>query len=112
MREVTLLGQNVNAYHGAAPALTNEADWTLGQLVRHIAKVGGIDRIRYTTSHPRDMDDDLIAAHGDVPEMMPFLHLPVQSGSDNILKAMNRGHTADEYREIIRKCVKRGPISR
>ena len=103
VREITLLGQNVNAYHGAAPALTNEADWTLGQLVRHIAKIGGIERIRYTTSHPRDMDDDLIAAHGEVPEMMPFLHLPVQSGSDNILKAMNRGHTADEYREIIRK---------
>ncbi|MCA8890606.1 MAG: MiaB/RimO family radical SAM methylthiotransferase, partial [Hyphomonas sp.] len=103
VREITLLGQNVNAYHGAAPALTNEADWTLGQLVRHIAKIGGVDRIRYTTSHPRDMDDDLIAAHGDVPEMMPFLHLPVQSGSDRVLKAMNRGHTADDYREIIRK---------
>ncbi|MEZ5953693.1 MAG: tRNA (N6-isopentenyl adenosine(37)-C2)-methylthiotransferase MiaB [Hyphomonas sp.] len=103
VREITLLGQNVNAYHGAAPALSNEADWTLGQLVRHIAKIGGVDRIRYTTSHPRDMDDDLIAAHGEVPEMMPFLHLPVQSGSDRILKAMNRGHTADAYREIIRK---------
>ncbi|MAN47355.1 MAG: tRNA (N6-isopentenyl adenosine(37)-C2)-methylthiotransferase MiaB [Alphaproteobacteria bacterium] len=103
VREISLLGQNVNAFHGASPALTNEADWTLGQLVRHLAKIGGIERIRYTTSHPRDMDDDLIAAHGDTPQMQPFLHLPVQSGSDRILKAMNRGHTADEYREIIRK---------
>ena len=103
VREISLLGQNVNAFHGASPALTNETDWTLGQLVRHLAKIGGIERIRYTTSHPRDMDDDLIAAHGDTPQMQPFLHLPVQSGSDRILKAMNRGHTADEYREIIRK---------
>ena len=103
VREITLLGQNVNAFHGAAPALSNEADWTLGQLVRHLAKIGGIERIRYTTSHPRDMDDDLIAAHGDTAAMMPFLHLPVQSGSDRILRAMNRGHTAEEYREIIRK---------
>ena len=103
VREISLLGQNVNAFHGAAPALSNEADWTLGQLVRHLAKIGGIERIRYTTSHPRDMDDDLIAAHGEIPQMQPFLHLPVQSGSDRILKAMNRGHTADHYREIVRK---------
>ena len=103
VREISLLGQNVNAFHGAAPAVEGGADWTLGQLCRHIAKIGGIERIRYTTSHPRDMDDDLIAAHGDTPQMQPFLHLPVQSGSDRILKAMNRGHTADEYREIIRK---------
>jgi tRNA-2-methylthio-N6-dimethylallyladenosine synthase len=99
--EVTLLGQNVNAYHGAAPRLGGEGDWTLGRLVRHLAQIGGIARIRYTTSHPRDMDDDLIAAHGDTPAMMPFLHLPVQSGSDRVLKAMNRGHTADNYRRII-----------
>ena len=103
VREISLLGQNVNAFHGAAPALEGGSEWTLGQLCRHIAKVGGIERIRYTTSHPRDMDDDLIAAHGDTPEIMPFLHLPVQSGSDRILKAMNRGHTADHYRDIIRK---------
>ena len=101
VREITLLGQNVNAFHGAAPMLEGGDDWTLGQLCRHLAKIGGIERIRYTTSHPRDMDDDLIAAHGDTPALMPFLHLPVQSGSDRILKAMNRGHTADHYRDII-----------
>lgn len=101
VRDVTLLGQNVNAFHGAPPRIEGGEDWTLGRLVRHIAKIGGIDRIRYTTSHPRDMDDDLIAAHGDTPAMMPFLHLPVQAGSDRILKSMNRGHTADQYRDII-----------
>ena len=101
VKEITLLGQNVNAFHGAAP--DGNGEWGLGQLVRHISKIGGIDRIRYTTSHPRDMDDDLIAAHGELDNMMPFLHLPVQSGSDRILKAMNRGHTADHYRDIMRK---------
>jgi tRNA-2-methylthio-N6-dimethylallyladenosine synthase len=101
VREISLLGQNVNAFHGAAPAIEGGPDWTLGQLCRHVAKIGGIERIRYTTSHPRDMDDDLIAAHGDMPAMMPFLHLPVQSGSDRILKAMNRGHTAAEFHGII-----------
>ncbi len=101
VREITLLGQNVNAFHGPAPRLGGGEDWTLGQLVRHLARIGGIERIRYTTSHPRDMDAGLIAAHGDTPAMMPFLHLPVQSGSDRILKAMNRGHTAGEYRDII-----------
>ena len=101
VREITLLGQNVNAFHGPAPRLEGGGDWTLGQLVRHLAKIGGIERIRYTTSHPRDMDDDLIAAHGDTPAMMPFLHLPVQSGSDRILKAMNRGHAADQCRDIV-----------
>jgi len=109
VREVTLLGQNVNAFHGAAPRLEGGADWTLGQLVRHLSKIGGIERIRYTTSHPRDMDADLIAAHGDTPAMMPFLHLPVQSGSDRILKAMNRGHTADDYRDIIDRVRKARP---
>lgn len=103
VREITLLGQNVNAFHGPAPAIECGEDWTLGQLCRHIARVGGIERIRYTTSHPRDMDEDLIRTHGDTAAMMPFLHLPVQSGSDRILKAMNRGHTADHYREIIAK---------
>ena len=103
VREITLLGQNVNAWHGAAPALEGDGEWTLGALSRHLAKIGGIKRIRYTTSHPRDMDDDLIAAHGDTPEMMPYLHLPVQSGSDPILKAMNRAHTAEHYLSIVEK---------
>ncbi|MEM5515408.1 tRNA (N6-isopentenyl adenosine(37)-C2)-methylthiotransferase MiaB [Henriciella sp. AS95] len=103
VREVTLLGQNVNAWHGAAPKLEGGSEWGLGQLARHIAKIGGIDRIRYSTSHPRDMDADLIAAHGDTPAMMPFMHLPVQSGSDRILKAMNRGHTAEHYLDIMRQ---------
>ncbi|MCI4645764.1 MAG: tRNA (N6-isopentenyl adenosine(37)-C2)-methylthiotransferase MiaB [Hyphomonadaceae bacterium] len=101
VREITLLGQNVNAWHGAAPSLEGGAEWSLGALCRHIAKIGGVERIRYTTSHPRDMDEDLIAAHGDTPAMMPYLHLPVQSGSDAILKAMNRGHTAEHYLKII-----------
>ena len=103
VRDISLLGQNVNAWHGAAPKLEGAGEWGLGQLARHLSKIGGIDRIRYTTSHPRDMDDDLIAAHGEVPELMPFLHLPVQSGSDRILKAMNRGHTAEHYLDIMRR---------
>ncbi len=97
-RELTLLGQNVNAYHGDG---TDGTNWNLARLLRALAAVPGIERLRYTTSHPRDMDDDLIEAHGDLPELMPFLHLPVQSGSDRILEAMNRGHTADDYRRII-----------
>ncbi|MAK59576.1 MAG: tRNA (N6-isopentenyl adenosine(37)-C2)-methylthiotransferase MiaB [Ponticaulis sp.] len=101
VREINLLGQNVNAYHGAAPKLEGGDDWTLGQLIRHLAKIDGLDRIRFTTSHPRDMDDDLIEAFADTEKLMPYLHLPVQAGSDAILKAMNRGHTADRYVEII-----------
>jgi tRNA-2-methylthio-N6-dimethylallyladenosine synthase len=101
VREITLLGQNVNAYHGLGPSAGDRSDWGLGKLVRQLARVEGIARIRYTTSHPRDMDDDLIAAHGDTEALMPFLHLPVQSGSDAILKAMNRGHTGDHFREIV-----------
>jgi tRNA-2-methylthio-N6-dimethylallyladenosine synthase len=97
-REITLLGQNVNAYHGAGP---DGRDWGLGRLVRALAEIPGLLRLRYMTSHPRDMDDDLIAAHRDVPALMPFLHLPVQSGSDRVLAAMNRRHTADEYRRLI-----------
>ena len=106
-RELTLLGQNVNAYHGAAPAVSRgpagpaTAEWGLGRLIRALAEIDGLYRIRYTTSHPRDMDEALIAAHGDVPQLMPFLHLPVQSGSDRILRAMNRRHDADEYRRIV-----------
>ncbi|WP_419760446.1 tRNA (N6-isopentenyl adenosine(37)-C2)-methylthiotransferase MiaB [Acidisoma sp.] len=97
-REITLLGQNVNAYHGVGP---DGRDWGLARLIRALADLPGVLRIRYMTSHPRDMDDDLIAAHADVPALMPFLHLPVQSGSDRILDAMNRRHTADDYRRLI-----------
>jgi tRNA-2-methylthio-N6-dimethylallyladenosine synthase len=97
-REVTLLGQNVNAYHGDGP---QGGTWGLADLIRALANIDGLDRIRYTTSHPRDMDDALIRAHGEVDKLMPYLHLPVQAGSDRILKAMNRQHTADQYRDII-----------
>ena len=97
-REITLLGQNVNAYHGEGPA---GGDWGLARLAYALGEIPGLLRIRYMTSHPRDMDDDLIAAHGALPALMPFLHLPVQSGSDRILAAMNRRHTADEYRRLI-----------
>ncbi|WP_119679873.1 tRNA (N6-isopentenyl adenosine(37)-C2)-methylthiotransferase MiaB [Indioceanicola profundi] len=100
VREFTLLGQNVNAYHGEAQDGTV---WGLGRLIRGLAELEGVERIRYTTSHPRDMDDDLIAAHGEVPQLMPFVHLPVQSGSDRILAAMNRKHTADDYRRIVER---------
>ncbi|TQS71678.1 tRNA (N6-isopentenyl adenosine(37)-C2)-methylthiotransferase MiaB [Rhodobacteraceae bacterium] len=100
VREITLLGQNVNAYHGAGPA---GEDWSLARLVRELAKIDGLERIRYTTSHPNDMEDDLIAAHGDEPKLMPYLHLPVQSGSDKVLKAMNRKHTAAQYIALIER---------
>ncbi|WP_459695621.1 tRNA (N6-isopentenyl adenosine(37)-C2)-methylthiotransferase MiaB [Acidisoma sp. C75] len=99
-REITLLGQNVNAYHGEGP---DGRDWGLGRLIRALAELDGLARIRYTTSHPRDMGEDLIAAHAEVPALMPFLHLPVQSGSDRILAAMNRRHTADDYRRLIER---------
>ncbi|QUJ75414.1 tRNA (N6-isopentenyl adenosine(37)-C2)-methylthiotransferase MiaB [Sulfitobacter albidus] len=94
VREVTLLGQNVNAYHGGM---------TLAQLIRELAQIDGLARIRYTTSHPNDMTDDLIAAHADTPALMPYLHLPVQSGSDRILKRMNRSHTAESYLRLIER---------
>ena len=97
-REITLLGQNVNAYHGVG---VDGGVWGLGRLVRALAALPGLERLRYTTSHPRDMDDELIEAHRDVEKLMPFLHLPVQSGSDRMLEAMNRGHTIDEYRRVI-----------
>jgi tRNA-2-methylthio-N6-dimethylallyladenosine synthase len=100
VKEITLLGQNVNAYRGKN--LSGESA-SLASLVTALSSVPGIDRIRYTTSHPRDMSDDLIAAHADNPKLMPYLHLPVQSGSDKILKAMNRGHTAQHYIELITK---------
>jgi tRNA-2-methylthio-N6-dimethylallyladenosine synthase len=100
VKDITLLGQNVNAYHGEGPDGT---EWGLGRLLYHMADMPGLKRLRYTTSHPRDVDDELIAAHRDLPVVMPYIHLPVQSGSDHILKAMNRRHTSDEYREIIRR---------
>jgi len=99
-REITLLGQNVNAYHGIAP---ERGEWGLGDLLRALAGVPGLERLRYTTSHPRDVDDGLIAAHHDVEQVMPFLHLPVQSGSDRILAAMNRSHTAGDYCRTVEK---------
>ncbi len=100
VREVTLLGQNVDAYHGQGP----DGDaWSLGRLVRRLADVPGLDRIRYTTSHPRDMGDDLIEAHRDLPQLMPWLHLPVQSGSDRILAAMNRRHAAADYLRLVER---------
>lgn len=96
--EITLLGQNVNGYHGEGVGGSN---WGLGRLIRELADIPGLQRIRYTTSHPRDMDDDLIAAHRDVDKLMPFLHLPVQSGSDRILAAMNRQHAGADYLRLI-----------
>ncbi|HUI13764.1 MAG TPA: tRNA (N6-isopentenyl adenosine(37)-C2)-methylthiotransferase MiaB [Xanthobacteraceae bacterium] len=98
VREVTLIGQNVNAYHGAGP---NGRTNSLAQLLECAAAIAGIERLRYTTSHPRDMGDDLIAAHRDLPKLMPQLHLPVQSGSDRILAAMNRRHTSADYLDIV-----------
>jgi len=98
VRELTLLGQNVNGWHGEGP---DGRDWGLGQLLFRLAEIPGIARLRYTTSHPRDMDDALIAAHRDLPQLMPYLHLPVQSGSDRILKAMNRRHSADDYLRLM-----------
>lgn len=98
VREITLLGQNVNAWHGEGP---DGRPWGLGELLRELARIEGFARLRYTTSHPRDMDDALIAAHRDLDMLMPYLHLPVQAGSDRILKAMNRKHTADDYRRLI-----------
>ena len=111
VREITLLGQNVNAWHGQAPFAretsfkgqqqSGSQKWTLGYLIRALGEIEGLDRIRYTTSHPLDMDETLIAAHRDEPKLMPYLHLPVQSGSDSVLKRMNRRHSADHYRRII-----------
>jgi tRNA-2-methylthio-N6-dimethylallyladenosine synthase len=97
-REITLLGQNVNAYHGAGP---DGKDWNLTRLLRALAEIPDLLRLRYTTSHPSDMTAALIAAHRDNPALMPYLHLPVQSGSDKILAAMNRKHKADDFRRIV-----------
>ncbi len=103
--EITLLGQNVNAYHGQPLYASSHGtkEWGLGRLVFELSQIKGLERIRYMTSHPRDMDDELINAHGEIPQLMPFLHLPVQSGSDSILEAMNRKHTAKDYLNIIEK---------
>jgi len=100
VREVTLIGQNVNAYHGEGP---EGGPCSLARLLERVAQIDGIERLRYTTSHPRDMEDDLIAAHRDLPQLMPQLHLPVQSGSDRILAAMNRRHTRADYLDIVRR---------
>ena len=98
VRELTLIGQNVNAYHGEGP---DGRSWPLGKLLHRLAEIPGIARLRYSTSHPRDVDESLLAAHRDLPALMPFVHLPVQSGSDRILAAMNRKHTVHDYRETI-----------
>jgi tRNA-2-methylthio-N6-dimethylallyladenosine synthase len=104
VREVTLLGQNVNAWSAASPK--GDTKWGLGELITHLAKIDGLERLRYTTSHPRDMDDRLIAAHGELDALMPYLHLPVQSGSDTVLKAMNRGHDMAMYYRLIERIRK------
>ena len=98
--EITLLGQNVNGYHGAGP---DGETWSLARLVRALAAIDGLERIRYTTSHPNDMTDDLIAAHGELGKLMPYLHLPVQSGSDTVLAGMNRRHTVEQYLRLIER---------
>jgi tRNA-2-methylthio-N6-dimethylallyladenosine synthase len=99
-KEITLVGQNVNAYHGEGP---EGQEWGLGKLMEYLATLKGLERIRYMTSHPRDMDEELMAAHRDIPQVMPFLHLPIQSGSDRILEAMNRKHTTKHYLESLEK---------
>ncbi|VAW16628.1 tRNA-i(6)A37 methylthiotransferase, partial [hydrothermal vent metagenome] len=106
VREITLLGQNVNAYHGQN---SNGTEIGLGALLFEMAKIDGLDRLRYTTSHPNDMSDELLVAHRDLPQLMPYLHLPVQSGSDRILQAMNRKHTAKSYLQIIEKIRQNRP---
>ncbi|MGB0843383.1 MAG: tRNA (N6-isopentenyl adenosine(37)-C2)-methylthiotransferase MiaB [Alphaproteobacteria bacterium] len=99
-KEITLLGQNVNAYHGVG---FDGKDWGLGRLIRHMAEIDGLERIRFTTSHPRDMQDDLYDAFANEPKLMPYFHLPVQAGSDKILQAMNRDHTAKSYMQVIER---------
>lgn len=104
--EIMLLGQNVNAFHGTKP---DGSTSNLAELIRKVSEIDGLERIRYSTSHPRDMDDELIAVHGEVQKLMPFLHLPVQSGSDRILEAMNRKHKTEVYRDVIAKLRKSRP---
>jgi tRNA-2-methylthio-N6-dimethylallyladenosine synthase len=100
VRELTLIGQNVNAYHGEGPA---GKSWPLGKLLHRLAEIPGISRLRYSTSHPRDVDDSLIEAHRDLASLMPFVHLPVQSGSDRVLSAMNRKHTVKDYLDVVER---------
>jgi tRNA-2-methylthio-N6-dimethylallyladenosine synthase len=106
VREVTLIGQNVNAYHGDG---ADGRSWSLARLLERVSEIPGLARLRYATSHPRDMDDDLIAAHRDLPALMPQLHLPVQSGSDNILAAMNRRHTRADYLDVVERLAAARP---
>ena len=106
VKEITLLGQNVNAYHGAGPS---GKTWDLAQLLGALSNVDGIERLRFTTSHPNEMTDALIAAHRDLPKLMPYLHLPFQAGSDRILKAMNRKHTMADYFRIVEKLRRARP---
>jgi len=106
VREITLLGQNVNAYHGEG---VEGASWSLAQLIWALDEIDGLERIRFTTSHPNDMSDALIEAHANCRKLMPYLHLPVQSGSDKILKRMNRAHTAESYLQVIEKLRKARP---
>ncbi len=100
VREITLLGQNVNAYHGEG---AHGRAWTLARLIERLADIDGLERLRYTTSHPRDMSEDLIQAHRDLPKLMPYLHLPFQAGSDRILAAMNRKHSIADYLELVER---------
>ncbi|WP_337996463.1 tRNA (N6-isopentenyl adenosine(37)-C2)-methylthiotransferase MiaB [Oleispirillum naphthae] len=97
-REITLLGQNVNAWTAEGP---HGGAWSFGRLLRELAEIPGLERLRYTTSHPQSVDADLVAAHRDAPALVPFLHLPVQAGADRVLKAMNRGHTAADYLRTV-----------
>ncbi|MGE0698483.1 MAG: tRNA (N6-isopentenyl adenosine(37)-C2)-methylthiotransferase MiaB [Hyphomicrobiaceae bacterium] len=106
VREITLLGQNVNAYHGAGPDGTA---WSLARLIHELARIDGLERLRYTTSHPRDMTDDLIEAHASEPKLMPYLHLPFQAGADRILAAMNRKHTGAEYLSLVERLRRARP---
>ena len=103
--EITLLGQNVNAYHG----VNGQEEWTLGRLIRELATIENLKRIRYTTSYPAEVDEDLINAHRDVDKLMPFLHLPVQAGSNKILKAMNRRHSREDYLKLVDKLKQANP---
>jgi tRNA-2-methylthio-N6-dimethylallyladenosine synthase len=105
VREVTLIGQNVNAYHGEG----TDGAWSLARLIERVAQVRGIARVRYATSHPRDMAEDLIAAHRELPALMPYLHLPVQSGSDRVLAAMNRRHTRGDYLRLVERLKRSQP---
>jgi tRNA-2-methylthio-N6-dimethylallyladenosine synthase len=98
VREITLIGQNANAYHGPGP---DGRAWSLAELLSRVSEISEIARLRYMTSHPRDMGEDLIAAHRELPKLMPYLHLPVQSGADRVLAAMNRGHDREDYFAIV-----------